>query len=342
MSKTGSKLALIIVCNVFTSLITYAQRQDFWDINFHKADSIASVYENRDLKNPEKLADDLAMNLTTDVEKFRAIFRWITDNIHYDLNLYNEVIEKQRRLRHHRKKLLDWKKQFDNKVQRRLYNKQSTICDGYASLLERMSNHVGISCVKISGYARTSKQAIGKGQSNHAWNAVKIGARWYLCDATWASSKLDPATLKFHRRFDRNYFLTDPSLFIANHFPSDTSWILLHDKPSLKEFLNGPMKYGEYIASKVSNYSPKNGIVRIAKGSTVTFEFSCNVDLEKNDSQAHLFISSAIEKEEIKKRISQNSNGLYSITHTFENRGAYEVNATINGKEILTYRVYTK
>jgi len=300
------------------------------------------VHENRGLKNPEKLAEDLAMNLTTDVEKFRAIFRWITDNIHYDLNLFNEISEKQRRFRYDRKKLLSWQKRFNNKVQRKLYNKQSTICDGYASLLERMSNHVGISCVKISGYCRTSDNDIGRGQINHAWNAVKIDTRWYLCDATWGSSKLDRATLKFHRRFDRNYFLTDPSLFIADHFPSDTSWTLLYNKPSLKEFLNSPMKYGEYIASKVSNYSPKNGILRIAKGSTVTFEFSCNVDLEKTDSQAHLFISGAIGKEEIKKRISQNSNGLYSITHTFENPGAYKVDATINGKEILTYRVYTK
>jgi len=102
MSKPSLSLALIIICNLFTSSFTYAQRHDFWNINFRKADSIATVHENRGLKNPEKLAEDLAMNLTTDVEKFRAIFRWITDNIHYDLNLFNEISEKQRRFRYDR------------------------------------------------------------------------------------------------------------------------------------------------------------------------------------------------------------------------------------------------
>ena len=337
-----SRLALIICCNLCTLLTTQAQRQDFWDINFYEADSIATLYETRDLKDPEKLAEDLTMHLNTDVEKFRAIFYWITANIHYDLDLLKESFEKERKLRHNRKKLLDWKKRFSAKLERKLYTKHSTICEGYASLLERMSNHVGISCLKISGYGRTSDQAIGKGTINHAWNAVKLNTKWYLCDATWASSKFDPVRLRFHRRFDRNYFLTDPSLFISNHFPADTSWTLLYNKPSLKEFLNAPMKYGEYISNRVSGYAPMDGIVRIAKGSTLTFQFTCNVDLDKANSQAHLFVSGVIGKEEIERRIVKNSDGLYSITHSFENRGAYKVDVAINGRKILTYSVYAK
>lgn len=335
-----TRLALMMCCNVFTLLTTQAQREDFLEINFTNADSIAALYGNQDLKNPERLAEDLTLNLPTDVEKFRAIFRWITDNINYDLDLFNESVAKQRKLRYKGKKLTNWKKRFAAKVERKLYTKRSTICEGYATLLERMSNHVGISCVTISGYGRTSEQPIGKGKIDHAWNAVKVNTKWYLCDATWASSKFDPATSRFHRRFDKNYFLTDPSLFIANHFPADTSWTLLYNKPTLKEFLNAPMKYGEYISKKVVAYSPTEGIVRIKKDSTVTFEFTCNVDLDKDNSRADLFISGDIGEKEITKRIAKNSDGLYSISHIFETRGAYKVEVSINGKAILTYRVH--
>jgi hypothetical protein len=295
MLKMLTRLALMMCCHVFTLLTTQAQRQDFSEINFTKADSIAALYRNRDLKNPEKLAEDLTVNLPTDVEKFRAIFRWITDNINYDLDLFNESVAKERKLRYKGKKLTDWKKRFAAKLERKLYTKRSTLCEGYA-LLERMSNHVSISCVKISGYGRTSDQPIGKGTINHAWNAVKVNTKWYLCDATWASSKYDPARSRFHRRFVKNYFLTDPSLFIANHFPADTSWMLLYNKPTLKEFLNAPMKYGEYISKKVVAYTPTEGIVHIKKDSTVTFEFTCNVDLAKDNSRADLFISGAVER----------------------------------------------
>jgi uncharacterized protein YegL len=61
--------------------ICRAQRIDFWNVNFAKADSIAFKYHGFSLKKIEQLVDSLTNPLGTDVEKFRAIFRWITDNI---------------------------------------------------------------------------------------------------------------------------------------------------------------------------------------------------------------------------------------------------------------------
>lgn len=131
-------------------------------------------------------------------------------------------------------------KKFDKKMKRELYTNQETICEGYAGLLERMSNHVGIACEKIVGHARTIDQKIGQGSVNHAWNAVNLNNKWYLCDVTWASSRFDISTMRFDRRFDKNYFLTDPSLFISNHYPTDTTWTLLYKKTVTQRIFECP------------------------------------------------------------------------------------------------------
>jgi transglutaminase/protease-like cytokinesis protein 3 len=330
-------LILVLQTSVFFDL--KAQRSEFWQIDFHNADSIAEFYEDRDLQNPEKLAEDLTKNLITDVEKFRSIFRWISDNIHYDLDLAKEYNLKARALRYKRKKLLAWRQKFQKKMQRKLYANQTTICEGYAGLLERMSNHVGIACEKISGYARTSDQEIGRGNVNHAWNAVRLNNRWYLCDATWASSRLDISTMRFDRRFDKNYFLTEPSLFACNHYPTDTTWTLLYKKPTLKEFLNAPIKHNEFISNQVNSYSPADGIVRIKKGMEVTFEFTSNIDLVYKRREVHIVVTSRLDSKEFMKEVDRNVQGHYSVKHAFENRGNYDVDITINGFKILSYKV---
>lgn len=334
-----SQLVLILFLNSL-GVTSLAQRTDFWNINFNDADSIAELYEHHNLKNPERLAEALTINLTTEVEKFRSIFRWISDNIHYHLDLAAELNAKQRAFRYKKKRMLAWRERFKKKVDRALYTKQMSICDGYASLLERMSNHVGIACEKINGYARTPDQKIGQGSINHAWNAVRLDNKWYLCDATWASSRLDMSTMRFDRRFDKKYFLTDPSLFIANHYPADTSWTLLFEKPTLKEFLNAPIKHGEFISSQVNTYFPVDGNVRVKKGNSVTFEFTSNIDLEKDEREVQFLTSGVIGTDDVTKTIERNADGQYSLTHTFEIRGVYKVDISIDGYPILSYKVH--
>jgi transglutaminase/protease-like cytokinesis protein 3 len=335
------KLAFTICCLVVFK-IGYTQRTDFWGVNFYKADSIAEVYADRSLKDTKKLAEDLTKNLPTEVEKFRAIFRWITDNIHYDYDLYVEAQIKEKKLRRRPKELQAWKRKFSNKVDRRLVNKKSTICAGYASLLEKMSNHIGISCTTITGYTRTGLDQIRRGSINHAWNAVKLGMNWYLCDATWASSKLNDYNNTFIRRFDKNYFLTDPSLFIANHYPADTTWMLLQKKPTLNEFFFAPMKFEGFIANKVNTYYPSKGILKVKNKECVSFEFTCNASEEEQKTTPYLWIEKLKDDIEIKRPMAKDSDGNYSTEHTFEDRGNYTAHVVIGGKIAMTYKVYAK
>ncbi len=58
------------------------------------------------------------------------------------------------------------------------------VCQGYSSLFYRMALMEGIDCRVISGYGKLS----GSG-GNHAWNCLKLGEVYYLCDSTWDAKK---------------------------------------------------------------------------------------------------------------------------------------------------------
>lgn len=253
-----------------------SQPRDFQNVSFQKADTIALSYAGHDLKDPGALAEKLVAGLDTDVEKFRAIFRWITDNIAYDVPLLEESEKIDRKFSRHKEKLASKKAKFSKKVYSRMLRKKSSICIGYAMLLEYMSNHVGIECNAITGYGRDDRYRIGSGKVNHAWNVVKLNGKWYTCDATWASGHVDLGVRKFFKDFSETYFLTSPELFIANHFPKDTSWCLLYKKPSLRAFLNAPIKYEGFILNKINYYAPEAGVIKKNLEATVRFEFTSN------------------------------------------------------------------
>ena len=334
-SKTLIGIFLMTGCSV------YAQRTDFWNINFREADSTAFLYAGNDLKYPDKLAHDLTQNLKTDVEKFRAIFRWITDNIAYDYELFLTNQKKEKHFSRNKRKLTVWKKQFSKKVYKKTLLQKKSVCSGYAMLLEYMSNQAGITCETISGYGRNSLTPIGFGAINHAWNSVKLDNKWYLCDATWASGFYDNDMKRFHKMFDRNYFLTEPYLFVSDHFPADTSWVLLYEKPSLREFLDAPLKSSAFISNKINQYSPKNGFQKIKCGQRMSFQFTSN--RKDIDTTARFDISEAINGKTITKQTHvqwrRQKDGYYSADISFEEKGVFQVDIYINSDHTFTYRV---
>jgi hypothetical protein len=316
--------------------IAFAQVADFSDIDFAKADSIALIYHGAKLRHPEKLAQSLTRDLSTEVEKFRAIFRWITNDISYDVKLYHKSLVKNVKFKYKPAKLKRWNKKFSNLADRHSLNRKRSICHGYAMLVENMCNSVGLQSNIISGYGRTTSSQIGRGQADHAWNVVKLGMKWYLADATWASGYVDDDLGKFFRHYRNDYFLADPDLFIANHFPKDTTWILKFDKPTLKEFLSAPLKSSGYLTSKISNYAPQQGMLRVKTGESICFTFSQNAS--KNVS-AHLVAAKQGSDHSFTGDFSRSEEGGMELNQVFETKGIYEVDIYINRKHVFTYIV---
>ncbi len=324
----------ILIILLLSGYFSHAQRSDFWNINFFKADSIADVYSNYDLSHSDKLATALTKDLSTDVEKFRAIFYWITQNISYDYKLYEERERKETKLAHRPAKLKAWQNRFSKRMMTRIIRKRIAICSGYSMLLDLMCKTSGISCLTISGYGRTSKTK--KGKANHAWNAVQLNNKWYLCDPTWSSGYYDDLTKKFRKDFEKNYFLTDPSLLVANHFPTDTAWTLLLEKPTLSEFLNGPLKTDGYLANKINTYFPKEGTIKLKIGQQIEFKFTSNA---KDIHNTALTITHLTKIANSSYGVKKNSEDQYVIPHVFEDKGTYEVAIYINGRHTFVYTV---
>ncbi len=95
-----------------------------------------------------------------------------------------------------------------------------SVCEGFASLFERLCKVVGIECRKISGYSKAFGYSIGDKltETDHAWNIIKIGDKWHYVEATWGAGYADSATNKNVKRFEPHWFLTPPALFMYKHY----------------------------------------------------------------------------------------------------------------------------
>ncbi|MBA4058197.1 MAG: hypothetical protein C0490_26005, partial [Marivirga sp.] len=198
--------ALLVI--VFFSASLLAQPVGSKVVDFTKADSVAALYPNYSLKDLRNLANKLTIPLSTEEEKFRAIYFWICNNIENDYEYYVTNKHKREKLHNDPDALKEWNRKFSVLVFNKLLSEQKTVCSGYAYLFKELAFHAGLSCVIIDGYGRTAEANIGgPGIANHSWNAIQLNKKWYLCDATWSSGAIDTQNGSFVKRFDDAYFL---------------------------------------------------------------------------------------------------------------------------------------
>jgi transglutaminase/protease-like cytokinesis protein 3 len=202
-----------------------AQRSDFKNINFKKADNIAMSLQGEALNNLPLLAYKLTYKLDTDVERFRAIYFWVCHNIENDYDLMQKNKRKRRKFRDHPKQLETWNKTFKKEVFQKLLNNKKTLCSGYAYLIKVLASHAGLTSEIVKGYGKISATFKSIKTPNHAWNSVKLDGKWYVCDATWASGFITEALL-FEFNYNDAYFLMEPQEFAKSHQPLDVKWLL--------------------------------------------------------------------------------------------------------------------
>lgn len=321
---------------VLLSSSALAQHIDFSDADFTKPDSIASLYIGHSLEDREVLTQKLTAGLTTDLDKFRSIFKWIAENITYDVELFHKNIENTQKFKSNRKKLARWRTQFARQTLRNTILEKLAVCDGYASVLEEMCGIANIPCRKITGYARTTLANKSKG-NNHAWNMVQINNKWYLSDPTWATGGVGDDD-RFRRRFDESYFLADPHLMKLKHFPQDSTWFLLKDKPDFAEFNSYPLVYSEgFSRAKINQFFPTTGFITVKAGKPVTFRISSNLPSLK---RLGITIDDGKKEEEIlAPSVLRDAEGLYAVNHTFTKKGRYQVELFVNYRYVLAYEV---
>lgn len=191
------------------------------ELKSYKKISKEALHATKDATlTPYHLSSYLTKNANSDLEKVRAFYIWLANNITYDMKSYQAGI-------------------YPDFHSRSVLKKREGLCEGYARLFTALCTEADIRCETIRGYSKGygyekgAKFEVG----NHAWNAVELNGTWYLVDATWAATSLNTTTIK--RSIDDKYFLTPPHEFLFNHLPEISAWQLVENPISLATFERG-------------------------------------------------------------------------------------------------------
>jgi len=196
---------------------------------FAEVDSRAISVAQEDQKTFTDLVRQLVAGCSSDVEKARAIFRWITVK---NLNsLMFEDVE-------------------GGDTPMGLLRGIKFGTESYHVLFKRLCSYAGLHCVVIKGYSKSAGYQPGvKFEDNrfrNSWNAVYVAGAWRFVQCNWGARHLvnakevpKPGKAKsdsLRYEYDDHYFLTDPKEFIYEFFPLQSEWQLLRNPITLAEF----------------------------------------------------------------------------------------------------------
>ena len=255
---------------IFLPLRFYAQ---VGQTNFYVIDS---KVESIPVAKADTLAKQLASLGKTDREKVRAIFRWITEHIDYNVMPFGQRKNIPRQFYKEPEDSNVALPPLDERIAAKVLNTGVAFCDGYSRLFKTLCDHAGIKAEVIYGYARTNNNR--RFAVNHTWNSVYIDSSWHLLDVTWASGVLSYGN-EYIRQYNDFYFLTPPDEFIREHYPEDPQWTLLKDPPVYREFAQSPFRYSGFVKAGVSSYFPTKGVIDVSVGDTILIELKARSEV---------------------------------------------------------------
>jgi len=196
---------------------------------FAEVDTRAITVAQEDQKTFTDLVRQLVAGCANDVEKARAIFRWITVK-----NLNSLMFEDV----------------SGGDTPLGLLRGIKFGTESYHVLFKRLCSYAGLHCVVIKGYSKSAGYQPGvKFEDNrfrNSWNAVYVAGAWRFVQCNWGARHLvnakevpKPGKAKsdsLRYEYDDHYFLTDPKEFIYEFYPLQSEWQLLKNPITLAEF----------------------------------------------------------------------------------------------------------
>ena len=181
--------------------------------------SVKAQSTSSEINSVDEIVNSIIKNDFTEEQKVTAIFKWVTDNIAYDVdNMFN----------------INFYGNPQQTIDRTIKTKKG-VCQHYAYLFDTLCKKSGIQSYVISGFTKQKKYV---DFIPHAWCAAKIDGVWKFYDPTWAAGFIDNTSNKFEKQFNKDYFETAPQKMIQNHIPFDFIWQLLEKPFTYSEFSN--------------------------------------------------------------------------------------------------------
>ncbi|XP_065056397.1 kyphoscoliosis peptidase-like [Rhopilema esculentum] len=240
ITKRNLKSQLFSTLDVFKDIDAYALKAP--------RDSMSSF---------EELARYLTGQYDSDLFKARSIWIWVTSNISYDTDAF-----------------------FNNDLseaadETNALKTGKAVCSGYSSLVSALCRVLSAEKLlwsqskEIHGFAKGYNYEIGQKfdgkKTNHSWTSIKIQGQWWLFDFTWGAGYVGNDK-KFAWNYTEHYFMTDPELFILDHFPVDSEWQLMKPIYAIEEFEQWAKFSKHFFINQLKPVSHKNGIIEANDG----------------------------------------------------------------------------
>lgn len=193
-------------------------------------------------RSPERLVQEITSDLTTDKEKFDALFTWVVFHVRFDQRSYKRSrtsptyrhIEDV--LRHRRGLALD-----------------------IAHLMDTLCDLAGIQNTTVEGMVKEITFDLGDTlhMSNHAWNAVKLDGRWYVYDLVWCRGSIETEYTKFGKwrlkQIERLSLKRKPVHFTLVYNANKSKYCTDTLKPKVIEFRDTILKFWPRVAINLLN-----------------------------------------------------------------------------------------
>lgn len=251
---------------------------------YTKVDNIVNAYPK--YRTPQQLADRISKDFSSDIDRVRASFKWLTNNISYSLDYY---FHNQRTVRfkysNEREREAELQKIRDKIVNDAFISKKG-VCEEYAQSLKKLCDLMNIESILLKGYVRNNASEINEtpNGTNHVWNAVKIQNKWVLIDATWAAGFV--VNGKWERVFG-DYFFNIPKEKIGlTHYPTNRKWQLLLNYGTLKEFYSQPIYHQYFLNHNIKLVTPTKGTLTPSKYNEIVIKLE---NLPKNSTISYYY-----------------------------------------------------
>jgi len=166
-------------------------------------------------------------------DTIESVYKWVADNIKYDVNKLNEIKKGMRsRVTSKFKTVEEYKTHLLKQVVR---NKKG-VCQDYSLIFDAIVKELGYESYIIQGYTKNSKGKVNR-SFGHTWNAVKVNNKWKLFDPTWGAGYVEDEK-RFVQKYKEQWYDVDPSEMIKTHMPFDPIWQLSNSPMTYQDFEN--------------------------------------------------------------------------------------------------------
>lgn len=220
---------------------------------FREFDENAFEEAKRDPTSFTDLLRRLSYKCKNDLQKVRAIFRWITAK---DLNK------------------MEFSKDVSSNTPMGLLRGIKSGTETYHNLFKRLCSYVGIHCKIINGFSKGVGYRPGSkfrdNKFRNQWTAVWIKDSWRFINCNWGARHVkQQSDLHLTYKIDEFYFLTDPEDHIQQHFPDDPRWQMLRKPITIEEFIRMPVVKSPFFNNKLEFTSKTESILKASHDGTV-------------------------------------------------------------------------